>query len=181
MYTPREHAARAAQTSPRRRRHAHFFGVDGTESILVELYLRQVGDGGGFEHVPKHLRRDLLLGHHAQCRRPHLRGTTPTYQESKRGGEKELSTSRGLLWMHMGSACRVTFKQRCGFHPSFDFKVPSHTLSPPQGIQAFWTPLRLISRKSYIVFRVRWLRYCGCARYLHRGISICYRSNRGPS
>jgi hypothetical protein len=50
-----------------------------------------------------------------------------------------------------------------------------------RGVEAFWTPLRLISRKSYIVFRVSWLRYCGCARYLHRGISICYRSNRGPS
>ena len=35
-----------------------------------------------------------------------------------------------------------------------------------------------VRRKSYIVFRGRWLRYCGCACYLPRGISICYRSNR---
>jgi hypothetical protein len=38
---------------------------------------------------------------------------------------------------------------------------------------------RRVSFTKAIVLGVSWLRYCGCARYLHRGISICYRSNRG--
>jgi hypothetical protein len=28
-----------------------------------------------------------------------------------------------------------------------------------RGVEVFWTPLRLILRKFYIVFRVSWLRY----------------------